>query len=185
MKRVLIDVDDVITNQDGWLYVINDFLKTNYTVEDVKGYYIQDLVPIEMKNEFVKFFLTQNTYSHSKINDNCIEVIKKLNEKYEIYFCSSYVFRDSPENSGIFLMQKFDFLKNNFPFIDPSRFTFQSNKSLLNCDIKIDDIVRNLKNAEMKILYTAYHNKNISDEELKLKNIIRANNWKDIEKILL
>ena len=82
-------------------------------------------------------------------------------------------------------MQKFDFLKNNFPFIDPSRFTFQSNKSLLNCDIKIDDIVRNLKNAEMKILYTAYHNKNISDEELKLKNIIRANNWKDIEKILL
>ena len=65
MKRILIDVDDVITNQDGWLYVINNFLKTSYTIKDIKGYYIQDLVPAEKKEEFVKFFLTQNTYSHS------------------------------------------------------------------------------------------------------------------------
>ena len=39
--------------------------------------------------------------------------------------------------------------------------------------------------AEIKLLFTAYHNVNITDEELKAKNLIRVNNWKEIEKILL
>ena len=34
-------------------------------------------------------------------------------------------------------------------------------KSVLNCTIKIDDSIKNLIGAERKLLYTAYHNKNI------------------------
>ena len=41
------------------------------------------------------------------------------------------------------------------------------------------------EDAEIKLLFTAYHNVNITDEELKAKNLIRVNNWKEIEKILL
>ena len=37
----------------------------------------------------------------------------------------------------------------------------------------------------MKLLFTAYHNKNIADDELKEKKLTRVNSWKEIEKILL
>lgn len=83
------------------------------------------------------------------------------------------------------LKHKFEFLVKFFPFLDPNRFTFQTNKSIFDCHIKIDDKISNLDNAEMKLLYTAYHNKTISDAELKEKGIIRVYNWKDIENILL
>ena len=39
--------------------------------------------------------------------------------------------------------------------------------------------------AEKKLLFSAYHNKNIPDEELKKDGLIRVNNWKEVEKILL
>ena len=37
----------------------------------------------------------------------------------------------------------------------------------------------------MKLLINAYHNRDISDEELAKKNIKRVDNWKEIEEILL
>jgi len=52
-------------------------------------------------------------------------------------------------------------------------------------DIKIDDKITNLDNSTTKILFNAWHNKTISEEELKDKNVIRVYNWKDIENILL
>lgn len=185
MKKIMIDIDDVIVDYNGYLGLVNAFLKTDYSIDDVQGFYIQDLVPAELKEEFTSFFITQNTYSYSNINSDCIEVIKELDKKYEVYICSAYVFRDHLLYSGDALKHKFEFLVSNFPFLDPNRFTFQTNKSLLNCEIKIDDKIENLENAETKILYTAYHNKHISDEELRKQNISRVSNWNDIRNILL
>ena len=72
------------------------------------------------------------------------------------------------------------------PFILPEQYVFISNKELLNCEIKIDDKLSNLSgNAEKKILFTAYHNKYIDSQKLEEEGAIRANSWKDIEKILL
>lgn len=64
-------------------------------------------------------------------------------------------------------------------------FVFVGNKSILKSDVKIDDKIENLVNGEIKILFTAYHNKNISEEELKKVGIIRANDWIDVKEILL
>ena len=59
------------------------------------------------------------------------------------------------------------------------------NNSIAIGAISIDDKIENLINGDIKLLYTAYHNKNISKEELEEKGIIRVNNWLEIEKILL
>ena len=64
-------------------------------------------------------------------------------------------------------------------------FVFVGNKKILKSDIKIDDKIENLINGDIKLLYTAYHNKNISKEELEEKGIVRVNNWLEIEKLLL
>ena len=49
----------------------------------------------------------------------------------------------------------------------------------------IDDRISNLEGARTKLLFTAYHNKNISNTDLSQDGIIRVNNWYDIENILL
>ena len=60
-----------------------------------------------------------------------------------------------------------------------------TNKNLIRTDVRIDDKIENLKNGRIKLLYTAWHNMDYSDEYLKKKNIIRVNNWQDIRRILL
>ena len=185
MKKIVIDLDDVITNCNGWLYAINKFLGTEYKEEDIKSYYIQDLVPKEKWEDYLKFFITQNTYDHCQINENCVDVIKKLNEKYEIYICSAYVYRDDVMYSADALKYKFEFLIKNFPFINPERFVFLNNKHIIDCDIRIDDKLDNLENAKSKLLYTAYHNKNISNEDLEKQGVVRVNGWNEIKEVLL
>ena len=50
----------------------------------------------------------------------------------------------------------------------------------------VNEIVKDKKGkAEIKMLFTAYHNKTITEEELKQEGAIRVNGWKDVEKILL
>ena len=134
---------------------------------------------------FFKFFLTKNEYDYGHINDNAVSVIKELNEKYEVFIGTSFIFREIVSDSGIFVKNKYDFLMKNFPFLDPMNFVFVGNKSILKCDIFIDDKIENLTGGDIKILYTAYHNKSISDEELKKLGIIRAKDWLDIKRILI
>lgn len=183
--RIMIDIDNTIADSNGWLYLVNKFLNTNYTMDDVGDYYIQDLVPKERKDEFTKFFIKYNTYKYANVFPNCVEVIKKLNEKYDVYICSAYIFRDDLDYPGDALKYKYEFLRKTFPFMDPNKFIFLTDKEILNCEVKIDDVLSNLSNAKIKLLFTSYHNKNISDEELKKQGIVRVNNWLEIENILL
>ncbi len=181
-KTIVIDMDDTITSET-LTEIINEYLGTNYKDEDFEGFYKQDI--IKDKDDFFKFFLTKNEYDYGHINDNAVSVIKELNEKYEVFIGTSFIFKEIVSDSGIFVKNKYDFLMKNFPFLNPMNFVFVGNKSILKCDIFIDDKIENLTGGDIKILYTAYHNKSISDEELKKLGIIRAKDWLDIKRILI
>lgn len=181
-ETIMIDMDDVIVS-GGFLYLINEFLNTNYKESDFKEFYMQDVIP--NKQEFFKWFQTQNVYQYSELKKDVVEVLEQLNREYNIYIGTSYIFREIPNESGFVLKQKHDFLVKNFPFINPYNFIFLANKNLLNCDIKIDDRIDNLNNAKRKILYTAYHNEDISNNFLMENGIERANGWQDVKRLLL
>jgi 5'(3')-deoxyribonucleotidase len=84
------------------------------------------------------------------------------------------------------IKNKYDWLEKNIPFITANQIIFMSSKNLLDADIRIDDRMSNLDgNGSIKLLYTSWHNLNITNEELASKNIIRVNNWLDIANILL
>ena len=172
MEKLIVDMDDVIT-ENGFIRMINEFLNTNYKPEDAGSYYINDLI-------------TKNAYDYVNIVEGAKETLEKLNKKYDLYIATAYVFRDAPEVSGKTLNDKYNYLMENLPFIDPHKFIFISNKDLLEADIRIDDSPKKLMGkAKLKLLFTAYHNKNMTDKELKENNFVRVNNWKDVEKILL
>lgn len=175
-------MDDVITT-GGFLYLVNEYLKTDYKEDDFENFYMQDVIPD--KDEFFKWFKTHNMYDHCTLIPDVYEVLEKLSKNNEIFIGTSYIIRDIIKDTGFLLPQKYEFLINTFPFLDPQNFIFLGNKSVLNCDIKIDDRIDNLDGAKTKILFTAWHNKNISKEELNDKGIKRADNWKEIENMLL
>ena len=185
MKKLMIDLDDVIFSSECWINIVNEFLNSNYTFEDVEGYYVDDLVPNELKEDFINYLVSKNIYNYGRIYDDAINVIKKLNKKYEIYICTAYVFRDHISYSAESLKIKFNFITKNFPFLNPKNIIFAGDKSIIDCDIKIDDKVSNLVGAETKILYKAYHNKDMDKDKLKQDGIIMVSNWKEIERILL
>lgn len=185
MKKIAIDMDDVICD-GGYLSLINKFLNTNYTVKDINGYYMQDLVPREKFKQWNEFFKNQNLYDYVEFLPDAYNVIKELNKYYEIYVLTAYVLKDIPEFSGKFLEQKYNWLYKNLPFLDPNKYIFTTNKDIIKCDIKIDDKISNLNGiVETKILFSAYHNQNVKKEELEEQEIIWVNNWKEIKNILI
>ena len=44
--------------------------------------------------------------------------------------------------------------------------------------------VDGLHSCNIKLLFTEFRNKNITDEELRTKGIKRVNNWLDVEKVI-
>ena len=185
MKKIALDLDDVICN-GGFMHLINEFLNSNYTENDVKGYYMQELIPKEKEQAWRKYFVNHNLYDYAVFLDGAYDVIKKLNEKYDLYIISAYISRDMPEASAPMLSNKFNWLSKNLPFIDPSKYIFASKKDVFECDIRIDDKLSNLKgNADLKLLFDSYHNRQYSKEELDNMGVVRVNGWSDIEKLLL
>ena len=48
------------------------------------------------------------------------------------------------------------FQDKNLDFIEPQNYIFTADKSIVNCDIKIDDKLNNIEGAETKLLFTAW-----------------------------
>ncbi|MGE5455767.1 MAG: 5' nucleotidase, NT5C type [Ignavibacteriales bacterium] len=185
MKKIMIDIDDTICT-DGTLKMVNEFLEKNLKIEDIQSYYIQDSIPREKLEAFYDYYFSHNVYDYADIKEDAIEIIEKLSHEYEIYIASSYLLKGENTRSGILVQRKHEWLLKTLPFIDPSHYIFTASKELINCDIKIDDLLKNLKgNAETKLLFTSYNNSQHPKEELDEAGVIRVNNWKDIEKILL
>lgn len=184
MKTIMIDLDDTIVS-GGYLDIINNYLKEDHNIDDIDDYYYETLLPDGITDDYIKYFYSQDVYSYVKVFNKAKEVLEKLNKKYDICICSAYVFKEGLEDSYIHLANKYKYLVKEFPFLKPDNFIFTTRKDLVSCDIKIDDRIDNLKGDCIKLLYTARHNKNISEKQLDELNIKRVNSWEEIERYLL
>ena len=67
MKKILLDCDEVICFS-GFLEAINEFLGTNYVIDDFEDYYIDAaVIPDEKMAEFNKFISRRNMYENAHI----------------------------------------------------------------------------------------------------------------------
>lgn len=183
MKSIMVDMDDVITDGDFETF-LEEFLNQKIDFSNSNFYFRQELIEGQ-EDEFRERYANKNLYENSPLLDGCFEVLKKLNEKYDVYIVTSYIWNkyifDPEEN----LKNKYNYLKEKLPFIDPRKYIFADNKKIMNFDIRIDDRLSGLQEGSQNLLFDSWSNRRISDEELKRKNITRVLNWYDIEKILL
>ena len=183
MKTIMVDMDDVIT-YGNFSKILEDYLGYVPDYDRIKSYYIQDILG-DKKADFFSKFKDMDMYNHATLLPDCYDVLKELSAYYKIYICTDYIWREIVEYAGNNLKNKYRFLYEKLDFIEPKNYIFTADKSVVHCDIKIDDKVSNIEGAETKLLFTAWHNKDLTEEELKQKNIIRVNNWKEIKKVLL
>ncbi len=179
----MVDMDDVLT-YGSFAKILEDYLGYKPDFDNIKNYYIQDILE-DKKEDFFSKFKDLDMYEDATLLPDCYEVLKELNKHYKVYICTDYIWREIVEYAGNNLKNKYNFLYHKLDFIEPQNFIFVGDKSVVNCDIKIDDKVNNIEGVKTKLLFTAWHNKDLTDDELKKQNIIRVNNWKEIASILL
>lgn len=179
----MVDMDDVLT-YGNFSKILEDYLGYKPDYDNIKSYYIQDILG-DKKDDFFSKFKDMDLYEKAVLLPDCYDVLKELSKYYKIYICTDYIWREIVEYAGNNLKNKYKFLYEKLDFINPRNFIFTGDKSIINCDIKIDDREINLENASIKLLFTAWHNKDLTDEELERKNIIRVNDWKEVRKLLL
>ena len=78
-KKLLLDVDEVICFT-GFLPLINEFMNTNYVIDDFKDYFIDEIaIPKDRFEEFNNFINKRNLYENAYVLPHVIETIKILN----------------------------------------------------------------------------------------------------------
>lgn len=183
MKTVMIDMDDVLLENKFGEY-IEEFLDRKVDFEKECNRFRQEVIEGK-EDEFRNKYSMNNIYENVELFENCYEVIKKLNEKYDVYICTDFVWNYEVINPRQNLINKYDYLQKYLDFIKPENYIFGKTKKIMKFDIKIDDSINNLVGADKKLLFTAWQNKKLDEDYLKENNIIRVNNWKEIEKILI
>lgn len=173
MKRIIIDMDDVIADATGQFihYYEQEFgVRIERSVlngkEEGEGFPDNHSVLREFPYR-VNFFRTM------KPNDHSQEVLEKLNRKYELFIVSAAM--EFPQS----LTEKLAWLGEHLPFLSWKQFVFCGSKAVVYGDYMIDDLPRNLEkfNGE-KLIFTAPHN-------IHLNHFQRVNNWKEVgEKFL-
>ena len=183
-KSIMIDMDEVIVVGRFSDYLV-EFLG-NVNFENLHTQNRQDLIK-GREEEFKRIYKYKNLYKNNNGDyieplPNCVDVIKKLNEVYDVYIVTTYIWKEDVIDAATNLKNKYEYLHYWFPFIDTNKFIFMTDKTKINYDIGIDDRVSNLQSCNKKLLFTEFRNKKIPDEELKNKEIIRVNNWFEVEK---
>lgn len=188
---LLVDVDEVICFS-GFLPAINEFMGTNYNINDFTDYYIDEVaIPKERFDEWNEYLNSINLYDRAVLLPGAVKTLKKLNPLYNTHILSSCVNDLNILGSGRLFSDKYDFLLSNLPFLDPHNFIFTSDKRLIRGDIQIDDLLTKLSgDIETKILFPSYHNRDAKESQIITQGIIKAGDdwetgWEEVEKILI
>ena len=168
-KTIMIDMDEVIVVGNFSNYLIEFLGKVDF--DKLHSQYRQDLIKGK-EEEFKTIYKYKNLYKNNNGDyieplPNCIEVIKELNEKYDVYIATTYIWKEDVIDA------------------DTNNFIFMTDKTKIKYDIGIDDRVSNLENCDKKLLFTEFRNKKLTDNELKAKGIVRVNNWLDVKEELI
>ena len=172
-KKIAIDMDEVLADTLGAIIDgVNERANLGITVESLNGQKLKHVIP-EHDGLVTEILREPGFFRHLKVMPNAQEVVEKLNEHYDVYIATAAM--DVPTS----FHDKYEWLLEHFPFLDPQHFVFCGRKNIINADYLIDDNPRQLAIFEGEsIMYTAVHNMNHHDYK-------RVNGWKDVEAFFL
>ena len=178
--NICIDIDGTITNPYHFISYLNELYNKNITEEECSTNNWEHLYGIKMDillSEFHEKYM--HSYKEAKIVENAKDIIMNLNQNHNLYFVTAR--HDKLED-----ITKNWLSENGFADIDVyllgSDYKVEKAKEL-ECNIFIEDNPSNamqLASEGMKVLLIdTNYNKYVEHE-----NIIRVNNWIDINSFI-
>lgn len=150
-----LDFDGTINNMlETWIDWLNQRHGTTVKIEDVVEWELTKVFSTLTKRELFEPLNTPEFWPEVTIKPNAVEVIKQLIEDgHQIYIVTSshYITLPAKMDSCLFV---------HFPFLKKENVIITYNKSLINCDVLLDDAEHNLINFKgVKVLFDALYNK--------------------------
>jgi 5'-nucleotidase len=173
-QRIVIDMDDVMAaTARKFIKLYNEKNQANLQESDFEGKKFYEVVSPESYREIHKKVYEIGFFRDIEVMSDAVEVVKKLNDKYEVFIVSAA--NEFPNS----LKEKIDWLAEHFSFISWRNIVFCGDKSIVSADIMIDDHEKNLSTFKgRKLMFDAVHNQQIHDYE-------RVRSWREIEALLL
>jgi 5'(3')-deoxyribonucleotidase len=171
--RLAIDMDEVMADTiDKFIEVYRRDHQTEILLEEMDGKEFHELLPDSLNDSWRSYVNQPGFFRDLKVMPGAQEVVKQLCQKYDVYVASAAMeFRHS-------LIDKYDWLEENFPFIDWKHIIFCGHK-IVDVQIMIDDRIRNFAGFKGRpILFSSPHNVHITEYE-------RADNWAAVADKLL
>ena len=170
-KRLIVDMDGVLADIYEQLIKL-EFEESGTKIDrkETLGKTEPEAFPNCLKHVNQKGF-----FRNAPVMPLAIDVLKKLNENYEVFIVSSAT--EFPNS----LKEKYYWLEQYFPFISWKQLVLCGTKTVIKGDIMIDDHFKNLDFFEGKtILFSQPHNYGKNDN-----SHIRINGWDEIATMLL
>lgn len=181
MKKltILVDMDDTLENlSEAWVSYLNGRYGTSVAVSDISSWDISQAFPILSKAEVYGALKETALWEAVKPLPGAVKYLKKLVEDGNEVFI---VTASHPDTVGVKMNQV---LFRYFPFIPYQNVIISSKKQMIAGDILIDDGVHNLGGKFMGMLFTANHNRSITDDELLALNAVRVDGWKEVYSLI-
>jgi len=174
MKRILIDMDEVIADPMGEMI---SWYKNTYggdfdLSKTIGGSWVKGF-PEQHQHLIRARLFEPGFFRNLPVMDDSIDVLREMNKHYEIFIVSAAT--EFPNS----LKDKLEWLLERFPFFSWRQLVLCGDKRMIQGDFMIDDHARNLVHFKGKpYLYSSPHNADIQDYE-------RIDNWKQAAEIFL
>ena len=174
---VMCDIDGILNNLvEKTLELYNSRSGKNIQVSDITTYNFFDCLPYEDAQSIISLFQEKPLWDSLKPLSGSQNVIKQLIKKgHQVYLATA--------TDPINFEWKIEWLKKYFPFIPSDNVIRIIDKSLLKCDVLIDDSLDNLISVFCERITLDYPwNQNTSKDYAY--DIKRAHSWNDIVDII-
>jgi len=164
-KSIAVDMDGVIA--DTVMQFINWYDKDYGIKIGVEAFHGKPEIEVFPEGVMKKIVYSPGFFRNVPVMYGAQEALKELMQYFDVFIVSAAM--EFPQS----LPEKYDWLKEHFPFIGWRNIIFCGDKSVIGTDYMIDDHVRNLDFFKGKtILFTAGHN-------IDIDRHTRVNNWEE------
>ena len=169
-KRLIVDMDGVLADvYSQYLHFEESETGIRRSIEKMNG-----ITEEEAFKNIKNYVFSKGFFRNAPVIRGSIRAMEILNRNYEVFIVSAAT--EFPAS----LLEKHEWLLENFPFITWQQMVFCGLKSAIYGDIMIDDHFKNLDFFKGKtFLFTQPHNTGLPE-----KNHTRVHSWEEILTLL-
>lgn len=177
MERIsiAIDMDEVLADTSKKVFEAANELGFAVSEDKLKGSSIWTYLNHHQLMQLGQEINKPGFFRDLEVIESAIPVVEELSEHHDIYIATAAM--EVPFS----FMDKYDWLKEHFPFLDHNYFIFCGNKKVVHADYLIDDTIAQLdaftSTGGKGILYKAYHNEDSNSGHIEVDNWIQVRDY--------